>query len=506
MATYKKTQTTNICKLSKILACIILGSTLFSCGTEGTAEQTQPVIADTAPAATAVVTEEPDPLAELDFGGETINFQVPSVNFMGWGPSDYLIATPEEETGDVVRDAVFRRNNGVEELLNVQIEFSKSNDQSVPDLPKIIMSGEDRYDMVSAGLYPLASMSVEGYFLNARDGKHFDFTKNYWNSDMMTDLAFGNEDISYLLSGDMYMDMIRASYCLYFNKNLYRDYLEDPSDLYQMVLDGQWTFDAMLSCIANCYSDVNGDGTRDAGDIYGYGYVAKWGSAIPFSVCADLTWIENNADGRPVFAMNNERSVAVLEFMNDLFYHENAFDYNDVDLNNISFHNGTALFSGCQMIASFDIFRDMEDEIGLVPYPKFDENQKNYITPICDLTNVGVIPMTCTKLDIVSAVLEALCRETGSTVLPAYYETALKVKYSRDDTTSQMLDIIRSGFSTVFPLAYGNYCNNVPLYKAFTTPLQKNSSDFVSNWLKHEQSAQKKLDTLWESFSDIDTN
>ena len=456
---------------------------------------------------TDTVTEEIDPLAELDFGGEEIRFFISSFDLNGWGPSDYLIETPEEETGDVVSDAVYKRNHAVEDLLNVTLSFSETDEDwnSIPStLSQTILAGDDAYDAVSSFLFPLASMSVEGYFLNAEDGKYFDFSQDYWNREYMSELSFGTDGTTYLLSGDMYLDMIRSSMCIYFNKDIFRDYFDDADLLYDVVLDGGWTYDTMLSYVSECYSDVNGDSTKDAGDIYGFGYVGKWGSAYPFEISADLTFLSYESDGHPVLSLNNERSVGVLDFLNELFYHANAYDFGGVTENNNAFKSGNVLFSGCQMIASFDSFRDMEAEIGILPYPKYDENQKTYVTPGSDVANVGVIPNTCQKLDTVSAVLEALCRATGDTVLPAYYETALKVKYSRDDATSQMLDLIRDGVSCVFPLAYGNYCENVPLYHAFTDPLVLKSTDFVSNYVKWETKAQAKLDELWDAFSTLE--
>ena len=67
-----------------------------------------------------------------------------------------------------------------------------------------------------------------------------------------------------------------------------------------------------------------------------------------------------------------------------------------------------------------------------------------------------------------------------------------------------MLDLIRDGVSCVFPLAYGNYCENVPLYHAFTDPLVLKSTDFVSNYVKWETKAQAKLDELWDAFSTLE--
>ena len=166
--------------------------------------------------------------------------------------------------------------------------------------------------------------------------------------------------------------------------------------------------------------------------------------------------------------------------------------------------SGTVLFGGYQRIASFEVFRDMEYEIGILPYPMFDEAQGKYVTSTHDITNIGIIPTTCSKMDTVSAVLEVLARETYNTVMPAYYETALKVKYSRDDQSSQMLDIVRAGLGKAFPLAYNNYCNNFPMSETFASPLGSNKKDFVSYYDKGLKAAQAKLDSLWDAFSSIE--
>ena len=53
------------------------------------------------------------------------------------------------------------------------------------------------------------------------------------------------------------------------------------------------------------------------------------------------------------------------------------------------------------------------------------------------------------------ALLEALSAESYRTVTPAYFETALKGKYSRDSETGHMLDIIVSGVYLDLTYIYG---------------------------------------------------
>ncbi len=226
---------------------------------------------------------------------------------------------------------------------------------------------------------------------------------------------------------------------------------------------------------------------------------------IPWVIAGDMTFLTYEEDGAPKLALNNERSVLMLERLNQIFHNEDSGNYpNDVADCNNAFINGETLFAGYQRVRSLEIFRDMEADIGILPYPKLDEAQENYITSSHDTANVGVIPTTTTKFDMVGATLEVLARESAKSVMPAYYETALKVKYARDEESTQVLDLIRYNIGCVFPIAFGDYCKDVPLGKAFNAPLQGKKTDFVSNYVKYEEKAQAKLDELWEIFSEIE--
>ncbi len=77
---------------------------------------------------------------------------------------------------------------------------------------------------------------------------------------------------------------------------------------------------------------------------------------------------------------------------------------------------------------------------------------------------------------------------------PSYYETALKVKYVRDEISAQMIDIIYDSISTEFAYVYyASLANAGMIYRNLVT---KNSNDFMSEWAKMEKSAEKKLETL----------
>ena len=67
--------------------------------------------------------------------------------------------------------------------------------------------------------------------------------------------------------------------------------------------------------------------------------------------------------------------------------------------------------------------RNMKDDYGILPYPKYDESDE-YRSSARNIHNAFSMPVTTSHEDIAVAVLEALSSEKYETVLPAYFETA----------------------------------------------------------------------------------
>ena len=90
-------------------------------------------------------------------------------------------------------------------------------------------------------------------------------------------------------------------------------------------------------------------------------------------------------------------------------------------------------------------FRDIEFDYGIIPYPKYNEEQENYFTIPGGSVSCLTIPATVTDTVFVGALTTALCRESWVNVVPVYYDIVLKVKGVRDETSIGMLDIITNG-------------------------------------------------------------
>ena len=109
------------------------------------------------------------------------------------------------------------------------------------------------------------------------------------------------------------------------------------------------------------------------------------------------------------------------------------------------------------------------------------------------------IPITISKerLDVIGAVIEEVSYGAYVRVTPAYFDVALKGKYSRDNASSQMLDMIYSNVTTDFGYAYNINLKDIGMLR----PLIKNkTSDFASWYASSIGPSQTALDELIAAF------
>jgi ABC-type sugar transport system, periplasmic component len=414
-----------------------------------------------------------------------------------------------ELTGDIVDDAVYERNMLVEELLGIKLKFVQSNftyDTATTGIRTYVMAGADEFDVIINDLRSMAALGIEGMFHEVSDVDNFDYSKAYWYNDYMQDLEIIPGHY-YLMAGDYFMDVIASCHALFYNKQIAENYFGDPNHIYNLVLDGQWTYDKMNEVVANVYSDMNGDGTVNEGDLFGLSLHGTWGSAIPFIGSSGMTFIDRSS-GYPEFAFNNERSISYMDKLNALWHNTGTLS-NIVDSSDFNaglrklFSESKTLIVGYQRLGDLVKMRDIEFDIGVIPYPKFSVDDQ-YITSTHDTTEVGVIPITTTDMEFVTTVLEVLNRETEALVIPQYYETALKVKYTTDTISATMIDIVHDSFGSTFPLAYSDSLTQI-LLQSFSDNLPNNVNNFASVYAGKEKSAttqlQKMIDTSLANIS-----
>lgn len=392
----------------------------------------------------------PDTLPELDFGGETITILTRG------GEKDRVIElAADENTGDVVEDAVYARNLSVSERLNLNVEFIFSSDdrhtgtETNKMLRSAVMAGDDIYDLAGNHMSQSTPLILDGLLVNLNTVPYIDFDSVWWNQSFNKQLTLN--DKLYFAVGDLSLTMLAGDYVMFFNRDMFSNLFPDD-DIYSLVNDGDWTLDALYGYIDTVYDDLNGDGISNDGDRFGIcvGDKKETIAADMFVGGVDLQFTARDSDGNPYFVLDNSRTYTFVDKVNSIFNHPTAV-IKDGDERTF-FKNGQVLFT-CYLLLLTESMRDMEDDYGIIPMPKLDESQDHYAGYTHNGFSVFFIPITAddSSHEMSGAYLEATCAESYRKVTPAYYEVALKTKYAREDVSSQMLDLITQ--SIVFDFA-----------------------------------------------------
>ena len=372
----------------------------------------------------------------------------------------------EQNTAGTINEAVHERNTAVELELDVALTFShadadKSDIQS--EIKRLVMSGTDAYDLVISELLPFASLANDGTFRNILSSEFtgFDFeNKPYWYKEYMDDLRLVN-GYEYLLAGDFFIDVLRSSHLLLFNKEMYRDhYRRDPGEVFEWVLNYEWTYEKLNGIITDMYLDKNGNSRRDYGDRWGLSISDLRSAKIGFIVSADPGLVSRSEDGTPRIVLGDTSRMADLTQRLSLLLFNSSCHISDAAGGNSlrDFTEGSALLCEGHWLGSLEntALLDMKEGAGVLPHPQLYASDKRYITATSNTANVGAILLTAKDEAFISTVIQALNRETASRLIPKYYRDALKLRYDADPYTAGMIRILHDNIGGSFMLAYGN--------------------------------------------------
>ena len=410
----------------------------------------------------------------------------------------------EEETGDVINDAIYRRNIFVEDTYNVKIcdiEMPASDGMDRPAAQKLIKNavaaGDTTYDAAMLSGYATAALTQGGFLMDLNDMAPIDLNKPWWDQRANRDLMIKNR--MFYTTGAISNVVNRATYAVLFNKQMIKDYgLQSP---YELVNSGAWTYDKLIEMAVNVTQDLNGDGKFEFEDKIGALVWDDTMMGIVNSIGEKCAVLNNN--GEIELTLYNERTMKVFETYMDFVMSDNALTYQRQDWDSTKsdamFENNQSLFF-LQIIELVVRLRAMEIDFGVVPYPKLDASQESYYNTVGSWHS-GFICVPTGQADVsrTGAVLEAMAAESMYTLLPAYYDIALKGKYVRDEESEEMLDLI---FSTkVFDLGWiyqiGGYNERI------MDQLRNNKKDFVSMYEKSLGAAEKNMVKINDAFADI---
>lgn len=410
---------TSLLLLSLILA---EASACSSAPSDSTDITTTDAITTTAPETRdpATVCDIPE---DIKFNGETFTFAI----YENANTNNHMLV--DEEDGDTMNDAIHKRRRMTEERFGITLEELVFDDNAAK-FRAPIMSGDNSYDIGNIRCTDALTFWQDGIITPASELPYVDIDKSYWNRSFNDSLTLCHQQ--YIAIGDMLTSTHDLTYALAFNKKLADNY--NIGDIYSLVRDGKWTFDQMLAMMKTATQDANGDTIMDEND--NYGYCAHPKNVLPsFWIAAGEMSVKKDEDDRPYLAMGEERFTNVWNKVFDMTYGAGTyFKPDDNDWNDVT-DAQRKLFTNNQLL------RSMETDFGIIPYPKYTEDQNRYYSRV-SYYNAPVIPISNDRFELVGAVLEYFNWASAETVIPAYYDTVLHGKVVRDEDSREMLDII----------------------------------------------------------------
>jgi len=146
----------------------------------------------------------------------------------------------------------------------------------------------------------------------------------------------------------------------------------------------------------------------------------------------------------------------------------------------------------------------MKMQYGVLPFPKYDDNQANYRTEVSDEVSAVMAPRNCKNAVMTGTVTEMMSMVSYFDVISVYYGEKLQYQYFNNPKCVQSLNIIRASFAPSFTMVYSyplNYINSM-LPGAVGSTISTGSSVAVDGSYKAALGTARKL--LRDIFLDLD--
>ena len=433
-------------RLICLFMALLLAMPLTGCGESTTGE----TAAETDAVETASDTEETLPALnlpeDLDFGGYTYHIY-------SYEHSAYSIEhIAEELNGDVLNDAIFNRNLDVSSLLNVELVSVLNpwdNDKFRANVMAAVMAGSDDYDVFTGNMYNSTYLSAEGYFYNIYDVPYISMDNPWWNKSSFDELSIG--DNAYLLMGDMCLSNYNLE-AVFFNRDMIEDYnMEDP---YTLAYENEWTIDKLIEMTKDFYVDRNGNGVRDEDGSDLYGFHGKLQSIYNMSnYYVDIT--TKTADNYIDITFHSEKTESIFNKLKTWMV-ESEGSYCPMGWTSagplaeeLSCVFTILTLNQCAALRDYDV------RYGVVPIPKYDQLQENYIATAAGL--LVSFPASISDIERSAAVADALSYYGRKYVYPAYVENSILTKGTRDEDAQFMIETILDNVKYNFGAAFGGF-------------------------------------------------
>ncbi|MBQ8837293.1 MAG: extracellular solute-binding protein [Clostridia bacterium] len=461
--------------------------------------------------------EVPDDTSETDNSIAVTNDQntpdLPAADTLGDLSGDFHIlvsgnwtwndfAADETDT-TVVETAIYRRNQYIKQKYDADIttkdivKYSSAmgSGDGFKALYNDYIAGQSTYDAAMVGTYDVATLAYNGLLWDLNSIPYINLSKDYWDQKANEDLSMNGA--MYYTTGDISVADNRATYVMFFSKSMVEEYgLDNPYDL---VNENKWTFEKFSSMVKGVGADENQDGAFDERDSYGL--ITPTDTHLAILSAAQERIATINDKGGIELTFYSERVDNLYSRYLDLIKSSTVLNYQNVDAvtadDRISMFNNNQVLFYSHTLFYMDNLRDIENDFGIIPYPKFDETQESYGNLVSAWhSQFFCIPITSANIKRSGVIIEELAYKGKELLTPAYYDKTLNGQYVRDSESSAMLDIIFDNLVYDVGIYY-----NIGTYKEQLTSIYRTGNSLVNIYETYRPQAENQVATLNQYFS-----
>ena len=434
---------------------------------------------------------------------ESIDHEGAVVSIVHWVPQFDCVEFGmelDEINGDAVNDAIYKRNMYTETELGIDIDWVEMDytyvktKQLADKIRARLADPSTPVDVIAAQVKSMPCFITEGLLvdLNAY-GDTLDLDKSWWPDDCKDALAVKGKN--YFVSGDISANLLRMMTVLFVNKRTLAAKGHEYEPLMQMILEYEWTLDDLISITASTYEDLDAKFPGPStGDKFGLVTTAVHSDAI-FGGLGYKFMVKSNKENEAFRFSNHIISETAFNYVTTMKNWSENSDFwidSEEDYYEDIFANGDSLFLLHRAWFGFEL-QKTEIQYAVIPTPALDKDQKEYFTTIGNQFSAYGICTSSPDYDIAAQTMQTLGYFAMSTTTPALFEVSFQGKFSKDDYTIKMFDIIRESvafdvgriYDYYIALESGNAATTQGLLETLLTYVVSNPIRYGTNFTFH---------------------
>ena len=368
------------------------------------------------------------------------------------GDMNLYMAEAQDYTGNVINDALFRRQLYMEEIYGVSV-LVEVDSAAYDRLSVQLNAGTFVCDLSLINAVNTFALAQMGLLVDLAQLESLNLEASYWDQRIQSEYAIG--DRLYMLEGDFTINDELRTYVVLYNDTLYDKYgyYDEYGSPYDMVKDETWTLDKMLAMSKDMYLDNNNNQVRDEQDTYGI--VGELTLCYYAFLGSGLKTIANNNGQMTLLIKDNTFYSMIYDTLedtmqmalnDDILMPQLLTDSSDIwGAASSVFENNRALFRTTSLSAALRL-TNMESLFGILPIPAYTEEQGGYYCWVSGNNHCpAAIPKSVPNAAENAEILEIFCyssRYMEDSLYVSFYEVFRLAKLCRTPEDVEMLELV----------------------------------------------------------------